>query len=98
MHLILAQASSANLQWLAAFALPIREELGLGLAAVLTFIGVGLHWQLPRQRMSAEENMKDGRLTEEQAQRRIRILSICAPAATIGGILLLLSVLVAYAR
>lgn len=79
-------------------ALPMSEEVGLGIAVALTFIGMALHWQLPRQRMSAEENMKDGKLTEDQAKRRIRLLAICAPAATISGVLLLLAVLLANAQ
>jgi hypothetical protein len=77
--------------------LPVSEEMGLGIAVVLTFLGMALHWQLPRQRMAAEEEMKDGKLTEGQAKRRIRILAICAPTATICGVVLLLAVLVMFA-
>jgi hypothetical protein len=94
---VLAQSTADGGHWLATFALPLKEEVGLGLAVGLTFLGMVLHWQLPRQRMSVEEHMKDGKLTEAQAQRRLRVLSICAPAATISGILLLLSVLAANA-
>jgi hypothetical protein len=79
-------------------ALPVKEEIGLGIAAVMTFIGMGLHWALPRQRMVAEELMKDGKLTEEQANRRIKFLAVCAPTVTISGVLLLLAVLLYYAR
>jgi hypothetical protein len=78
--------------------LPVKEEVGLGVAAFLTFVGMGLHWALPRQRMAAEELMKDGKLTEEQANRRIKIIAICAPTLTISGVLLLLTVLLYFAQ
>ena len=78
-------------------ALPAKEEVGLVIAGLLTCVGMYLHWQLPRERMSAEERMKDGVLTEAQANRRIRILSVCAPTATISGVAMLLVVLAVYA-
>lgn len=80
------------------FAMPIQQELGLAIAMVLTFAGMVLHWQLPRQRMSMEERMKDGKLTEMQARRRLRIFHWCAPAITLMGIFLLLGVMLAFAE
>ena len=96
MAAILAQLNSDAPHYIAVFALPVREEIGLGIAVILTFLGMLLHWQLPRQRMAAEEDMKDGKLTEEQLERRLRVLAICAPTATISGIVLLLGVLLTY--
>jgi hypothetical protein len=78
--------------------LPVSQEMGLGIAVTLTFLGMALHWQLPRQRMAAEEEMKDGKLTEGQAKRRIRILAICAPTATVCGVVLLVAVLMMFAE
>ena len=73
------------------------EELGLGIAIVLTLIGTVLHWQLPRKRMSFEERVKDNEMTPEQAERWIRFYTFCAPAATFGGVGVLLVVLLGLA-
>ncbi len=80
----------------AGFNMPLREEIGLGLAVALTFIGMALNWHLPRQRMSIEEQMKDGKMTEEEASRRIRLFAILAPLTSIFGIVLLIGVLLAF--
>src|SRR4051812_7016664 len=80
------------------FVLPMTEEVGLGIAVLLTILGMTLHWQLSRQRIAVEEHLKEGTLTEAQANRRIRILSVCAPLATITGVALLLSIVLAYAE
>jgi hypothetical protein len=79
------------------FILPIGEEVGLGAAVLLTIVGMVLHWQLPRRRMALEDELKDGTLTEAQVQARLRLLAICAPLATIIGIVLLLCVVLASA-
>jgi hypothetical protein len=65
---------------------------------VLTFVGMVLHWQLPRQRMAMEERMKDGKLTEMQARRRLKIFHWCAPVVTLTGIALLLGTMLAFAE
>ncbi len=70
------------------------DEAGIGAAIVLTMVGTALHWHLPRHRMSMEERMKDGKMTEEEANRQIRFLSLCAPIATVAGVLVLVAVLV----
>jgi hypothetical protein len=80
------------------FAMPIQQELGLGIAMFLTFLGMVLHWQTPRQRMAMEERMKDGKLTEMQARRRMRIFHWSAPAVTLTGIALLLGTMLAFAE
>ena len=80
------------------FAMPIQQEFGFAVAMVLTFLGMVLHWQLPRQRMAMEERMKDGKLTEMQARRRLKIFHWCAPAVTLTGIVLLLGTMLAFAE
>lgn len=74
---------------------PIRtsDEVGIGVAVTLTLTGMALHWHLPRHRMSMEERMKDGKLTEEEVQRRLRFYGWCAPIATLLGVAVLVVVL-----
>jgi hypothetical protein len=70
-------------------AMSMLDEFGVGLAIALTVAGVTMHWRLPRQRMSIEERVKDGKLSEEAAQRWIKIYGWCAPTATVLGVLVL---------
>ena len=69
------------------------DEIGIGAAILLTLTGMILHWHLPRHRMSMEERMKDGKMTDEEARRQIRFYSWCAPIATVSGVVVLLAVL-----
>jgi hypothetical protein len=74
------------------------QEVGLAIGVVLTVAGTALHWQLPRQRMSAEERMKDGKLTEAQALRMIRLYTVSARLLTIAGAAVLVAILVELSR
>jgi len=74
------------------------DEAGIGAAILLTLTGMVLHWHLPRHRMSMEERMKDGNLSEDEARRQIRFYSWCAPIATISGVVVLIAVLVDMTR
>ena len=65
------------------------QEAMLAIAAVITLIGTVLCWSAPRHRMSMEERAKDGRMTADEAQRRIRFRSWCGPVVTIAGCVLL---------
>ena len=69
------------------------DEAGIGAAILLTLTGMMLHWHLPRHRMSMEERMKDGKMTEDEARRQIRFYSWCAPIATVAGVVVLIAVL-----
>jgi hypothetical protein len=71
----------------------ILDEAGIGVAVALTLTGMVLHWHLPRHRMSMEERMKDGKLTEEEVQRRLHVYGWCAPIATLLGVAVLVVVL-----
>jgi hypothetical protein len=79
-----------------AFAFTTRQELWFAVAVVLILGGTFLQWHLPRQRMSAEERMKDGKLTEAEANRKIRLNAIAAPTLTISGCVLLIAALAGY--
>jgi hypothetical protein len=69
------------------------EEAGIGAAILLTVTGMLLHWHLPRHRMSVEERMKDGKMTEDEARRQIKFYTWCAPIATVMGVIVLVAVL-----
>ena len=84
--------------WLALVPLAPAQEVGLAIGVLLTIAGTVLHWQLPQKRMSAEERVKDGKLTEEQAIRMIRIYSVSAPVLTVAGAAVLIFVLAGYLR
>ena len=74
------------------------DELGIGAAILLTMTGMALHWHLPRHRMSMEERMKDGKMSEEEARRQIRFYAWCAPIATVVGVVVLVAVLLDLTR
>ncbi len=78
---------------LAQIELEIFDEFGLAAAILLSVIGMALHWWMPRHRMSVEERIKDGILTEDEGRRQIRFYQWCAPISTVIGILVLLLVL-----
>jgi hypothetical protein len=92
------------LDYLAQFAPAVQlaewasAEVGFGVAVALTFSGMLLHWQLPNRQMTLEERMKDGKVTEEQARRALRIWRVCAPIVTGLGIALLLMAFLRWSR
>jgi hypothetical protein len=71
----------------------VFDEMGVGAAILLTVLGMTLHWRLPGVRMSAEENVKDSKMTEEQAHRRLRFYTRCASIATLFGVGVLIAVM-----
>ena len=75
-----------------AFLLFFPEWLLLGGAAA-TVVGTIAQWQFPRWRMSAEEAVKDGKLSEMEARRRIGFHRWLGPSLiVVGGSLMLWSV------
>lgn len=69
------------------------DELSIAGAVMLTLIGLALHLHQQRHRMSMEERVKDSKLTEEEARRRIRFYGIWAPTVTLIGAALLVLVI-----
>lgn len=71
-----------------------QKELLLVAAGLVTLLGVWLCWLAPDHRMTAEENAKDGRLTDDEARRKISRTAWAGPLVTfiglaaLGGILL----------
>lgn len=84
----------AMLAWTTA----VATETGLAIGAALTLGGLLLHVRLGRHRMSAEEGMKDGRLTEAQAVMTIRLWAAAAPTLTLLGAMVLVAALAGYLR
>jgi hypothetical protein len=80
------------------FSLPLGHEVMLGAAVLLTLVGMLLHWWLPQERISIEELIKDGKLTEAEGRRRLRVFHVFAPLATIAGVATLLGELVSLAE
>lgn len=73
------------------FSLSLNYEIALGAAVMLTIVGMLLHWRLPQERIAIEEQMKDGKLTEDEGRRRLRIYGFCASLSTIAGVGMLLA-------
>jgi len=69
------------------------DEYGVGAAILLTLVGTALQLYLPRHRMAAEEAIKDGKLTHEEARRQFRFYQWIATIATVSSVLILLFVL-----
>jgi hypothetical protein len=65
------------------------HTLCFSVAIILTLIGVWMQWHAPTYRMIAEEAMKDGELTHDQVNRRLRALGRTKRACTLAGMVLL---------
>jgi predicted permease len=76
-----------------AVAMKLVDEFGLGAAVLLTILGMVMHWHLPRHRMSMEERVKDGKISENEANRRVAFFGRCALLTTISGVAVLVLVL-----
>jgi hypothetical protein len=72
-----------------ALQLPVTQEVGLIAAAMVTVLGMWLCWEAPRSRMTLEERVKDGRISSEEARRRISRNQWFGPLVTVIGIALL---------
>jgi len=84
--------------WLAVFAFShptFAQEVMIIVATVITLVGTRLSWGAPRYRMSIEERAKDGKLTEDQARRRIRTMDLTGPTVIVLGVALLAYALLA---
>ncbi|MEY2882111.1 MAG: hypothetical protein RLZZ15_4491 [Verrucomicrobiota bacterium] len=68
------------------------DIIGVCGALILSTIGMTMQWHLHRHRMSMEERVKDGEMTEEVARAKIRFRRRCAPIATMLGVALLAAV------
>lgn len=66
-------------------------DLGLAAGVILTMAGLLLQLQVAHERMSAEEAVKDGRLTEAQAIWRVRLFALGAPVFTVLGAMMLVN-------
>lgn len=67
----------------------LLDEMGVGVAILLTLAGIALHLYRPKHLMSVEEQVKDSRITEDEARRQMRFLRLWAPLFTLIGVALL---------
>ena len=70
----------------------LLDEVGVGVALLLTLVGLALHLYRPRHRMAVEERIKDNKLTETEARRQMRFYAVCAPTVTLLGVALVILV------
>jgi hypothetical protein len=64
----------------------LLQDLLLAAAAVVTVVGMWICWEAPRYRMSLEEQVKDGKISEEQARWRIGHSQWLGPVVTSLGV------------
>lgn len=73
------------------------ESLGV-VAVAVTVTGLWFNWQRPAHEMEIEEAVKDGKLTTEQAWRRVRRVRRRAKVVVAAGVLLMAAALVTLVR
>lgn len=102
MHALMMAKSSVGLASVGAVLARITPfvalEVQIGVGVCLTVLGTILQWQLPRRRMSLEEHMKDGKITEVQVVRRLKFHHAFAPFLTICGAVILIAAFLIYAE
>lgn len=98
MHFTLLSQMLAGLPPMVMAVAKLVDEVGLGVAVVLTIIGMAMHWQLPTHRMSMEERAKDGKISEDEAHRRVKLFQRCAIVTTLAGVLVLAVVLLEFSK
>lgn len=81
------------LTYLAQATTKVFNEAGVAAAIFLTALGMILHWYQPQHRMSLEEKVKDGKITDDEARRQIMFYNRFAPVATLLGVVVLCIVL-----
>jgi hypothetical protein len=68
--------------------LVVAEFLGL-VGLIFCLGGAWLHWGMPERIARLEDEQKDGRLSEDQADARRRFWQVIAPVITVLGVLLI---------
>jgi len=71
----------------------VFDEAGVAAALVLAMLGMALRWYAPQHQMSAEERVKDGKLTPDEARRQMRFFQASATFVTVLGVAILAFVL-----
>ncbi|MES2691976.1 MAG: hypothetical protein V4773_00795 [Verrucomicrobiota bacterium] len=65
------------------------QEVILVIGVVITLLGTKFCWSAPRYRMSMEEHAKDGKITEEEARRKIDRQNWFGPLVILIGLALI---------
>lgn len=69
--------------------LTLSQDVILIVGVVVTILGTRLCWSAPRYRMSMEEHTKDGKITEDEARRKIARMAWIGPAVVVVGFTLI---------
>lgn len=85
----LTQMSHAILSFLTFSHLTLTRDVILIVGVIVTILGTRLCWSAPRYRMSIEEHTKDGKLTEDEARRKIARMNWFGPAVVVVGFILI---------
>lgn len=67
----------------------LRQDAFLVAGVVVTILGTWLCWGTHRYRMSIEERAKDGKLTEDEARKKIARMAWFGPAIIVVGFMLI---------
>lgn len=62
------------------------DQVAFAIGAALALFGVYVRLRLAHFAMHAEEQVKERRMTEDQARRRVALLTFTAPAAVVVGL------------
>lgn len=74
---------------IAGWSLTLSQETALGVGAVITLYGVWLCWGASEYRMWVEERLKDGKMSDETARRKIARRRLLGPGITVIGMIVL---------
>ncbi len=65
------------------------QELALGGATLVVLLGIWLCWGAHEQRMTIEEALKDGKVSADDAHRKILRITWVGPSVIVFGVALL---------
>lgn len=69
--------------------LTITQDVVLIAGVGVTILGTRFCWTAPRYRMSMEEHAKDGKITEDEARKKIARMNWFGPAVVVLGFALI---------
>ncbi len=67
----------------------VFDETAVGAALLLAVAGMALRIYAPRHQIATEDDVKDGKLTPDEARRQVRFYEISATVVTLLGVAVL---------
>lgn len=67
----------------------LTQDTILVVGVAVTILGTRLSWGSHRYRMSVEERAKDGKLTEDEARKKIARMNWFGPVTVVAGFVLI---------